>query len=240
MRKKALLILIGITSLIGILFLDFYGFIWHNAPFAALYSIKGLDVSHHQKKIDWAKVASTKKYSFVFIKATEGHDFTDDDFTKNWQGAKENGFFVGAYHFFSTRSSGKEQAELFASLVPAEKDSLPPVIDIEIALDKDPQDIRDELTAMILELEKRYQKKPILYVTYETYNTYVRGYFSDYFIWIRDVMKPVTGLDQPWVLWQYNNRGRVDGISEYVDINVFNGSAEGLKQLAEPNLYVRN
>lgn len=32
---------------------------------------KGIDVSHHQKQIDWQKVADDK-VDFVYIKATEG------------------------------------------------------------------------------------------------------------------------------------------------------------------------
>lgn len=138
--------------------LDYFGFIWHNALFAAKYHIKGLDVSHHQGHIDWQKVGATKKYSFVFIKATEGHDFTDDDFVKNWQGAKANGLLVGAYHFFSTRSSGTEQAEFFIAAVPKEEGALPPVIDIEIDLKRDPTVIRAELTALSAKLESYYQQ----------------------------------------------------------------------------------
>src|SRR6185436_12304579 len=101
LRKKWYLISSIVVVLILLIGLDFLGIIWHNSIFTLNYPIKGLDVSSHQGKIDWKKVAETNHYKFVFIKATEGHDFIDDNFEYNWKNAKENGFLVGAYHFFS-------------------------------------------------------------------------------------------------------------------------------------------
>lgn len=218
--------------LVVVLLLDYKGIIWHNAPFAASYDVKGLDVSGHQGNIDWKKVAEAGRYRFVFIKATEGHDFTDDYFQDNWKGAKENGLMVGAYHFFSVRSSAKEQFDLFRSVVPVEDSSLPPVIDIEIDVTKDKTDIRKELQTLVDLLEMQYKKRPILYVTYDTYWAYVEGYFSEYQIWIRDIFKPPYISDRPWLFWQYGNRGHIDGINTYVDLNVFKGTEEDLELLS--------
>jgi lysozyme len=211
--------------------LDFFGIIWHNAPFARQFEVKGLDVSHHQNDIDWKKVANTKKYTFVFIKATEGHDFIDDEFADNWKEAKEQGFLVGAYHFFSTRSSGAEQAQYFISTVPREDNSLPPVIDVEISTAKDKEKVHQELSALAQKLEEHYRKKPIFYVTYATYESFIKGKFDTYSIWIRDIWKKPAS--DHWALWQYSNRGRVPGITTYVDQNVFRGSREELEKLSE-------
>jgi len=49
------------------------------------YEVKGLDVSHYQGDIDWALVAEENQYQFVFIKATEGHDFVDNKFDNNYR-----------------------------------------------------------------------------------------------------------------------------------------------------------
>lgn len=227
--RKLLYIFFFLVGLCTLLTLDYFGIIWHNAPFAYFYSVKGLDVSSYQGDINWEKVAKTHKYSFVYIKATEGHDYTDDYFNKNWREAQKNGFLVGAYHFFSLRSSGKEQADLIISMVPHESTALPPLIDVEVDITKDPTHVRNELQSLANELEKYYGKKPILYVTYETYNPYIKGYFDNYQIWIRDVFKPPSLRN--WRFWQYSNRGRVDGINGFVDINVFNGDVNELRDL---------
>ncbi len=171
-----LIILIFAISII----LEYYGYIWHNTIFTLGYTVKGLDVSHHQGHIDWATVASTKKYSFVYIKATEGYDFVDDTFLENYAEAKKHGLYVGAYHFFSMRSSGREQAQLFISTVPDDTAMLPPVIDIEIDTHLEASTVRSNIIEFAKILENHYGRKPILYVTYDTYNAYVKNYFSQY------------------------------------------------------------
>ncbi|MFC7440811.1 GH25 family lysozyme [Laceyella putida] len=229
MRPTSRYLLIGSVLAIILVALEYYGFIWHNGLFALPYEVKGLDVSHHQGDIDWEKVKDDD-FRFVFIKATEGRDFIDQRFGKNWQQAKEQGFLVGAYHFFSMGSTGKQQAAHFIRTVPKQADSLPPVIDVEIHLNHDQRKVRQELLALAQQLEQHYGKKPILYVTYDTYNQYVKHAFPQYPIWIRDIKKFPTLQDRDWLFWQYSNRGRVNGIDTYVDINVFNGDQNEFSQ----------
>lgn len=231
MRMKRWLAWLGVfvVFLSVLAFLQFKGVIWHNELFAMKYEVKGLDVSHHQNEIDWKEVAEKNDFKFVFMKATEGHDFIDPRFQSNWKESKQQGMLTGAYHFFSMRSSGEEQAKHFIRIVPREADRLPPVIDLEIHLNHDREQVRRELHRMSDELERHYGKKPILYVTYDTYETYVEGDFKDFDIWIRDIVISPS-LDREWLFWQYSNRGRVQGIDTYVDINVFQGSLEEFKR----------
>lgn len=220
--KKYIFIAFIVLGLVSLAFLEYQGIIWHNTVFTWPYRVRGLDVSHHQGKIDWKKVGESKNYSFVYIKATEGHDFVDDQFLINWKGAKENGLKVGAYHFFSTRSSGLDQADFFEKLVPKDKNSLPPVIDIEMDINLDKVKTKNDLRLMVDDLNKYYDKKTILYVTYDTYKAYVEGDFDDCPIWIRDIFKWPDLKNREWSMWQYGNRGRVDGINSFVDVNVAN------------------
>ncbi|MCB1178211.1 MAG: hypothetical protein KDK36_11570, partial [Leptospiraceae bacterium] len=44
---------------------------------------KGIDVSHHQGKINWKKVKSSG-IEFTFIKASDGLNFHDSKFLFNW------------------------------------------------------------------------------------------------------------------------------------------------------------
>ncbi|PKM52732.1 MAG: glycoside hydrolase [Firmicutes bacterium HGW-Firmicutes-7] len=213
--------------------LEFLGVIWHTDIFARGYEIKGLDVSNHQHIIEWYNVSS-EDYKFVFMKATEGEDFVDKSFEINWKGAKDNKFLVGAYHFFVTSSTGEEQANNFIRTVPVESDSLPPVIDLEVNKRENKEMVVKNLEVMIDRLEEIYGKKPIIYVTYDTYNAFVKGSFQECDIWIRDIMKlPRLEDEQKWVFWQYCNRGRIEGIDTYVDINVFHGTEKELIELTK-------
>lgn len=222
--RRALFISLTVVLIFLLLgLLEFYGVIWHNELFALPYKVKGLDVSHHQGEIDWEQVGGKERYRFVFMKATEGKDFVDHRFQQNWKEAKRQGLHVGAYHFFSMKSSGKEQAQNFIRTVPDEEDSLPAVIDVEIPLYHDPEKVRRELGVLVSELEKHYGKKPLFYATYDTYHRYIRDAFPDHEIWIRDIVKQPDLEGRDWLFWQYSNRGRVDGIGTYVDLNVYRG-----------------
>lgn len=229
MNKKIILIIIFIIFVILAVpaFLQLNGYIWHTEIFTWHLDVKGLDVSHHQGTIDWEKVPK-EKYKFVFIKASEGMDHADREFKNNWKKARELGFVVGAYHFFVTTSTGRQQAENFISIVPVMKDSLPPVIDVEVDIRNDATEVRKELSELIDSLKNHYKKIPVLYVTHDTYETFVLGHFNECPVWIRNIfMYPCLSDGRRWTFWQFSHRGRVPGINGFVDINAYHsGKAE--------------
>lgn len=73
----------------------------------------GVDVSHHNGVIDWAKVAKDTNIVFVYIKATTGATHLDDCYKTNIKEARKNGLKVGSYHFFTSYSSAHAQFENF-------------------------------------------------------------------------------------------------------------------------------
>lgn len=210
------IVIIGISAIT----LELSGYVYHNDILAKiLYNVEGIDVSHHQEKINWKKV--DKKYKFVIMKATEGKDFLDTDFFYNWNNARLNGFTVGAYHFFSMLSSGKAQAKYYISKVPKSEKTLPPVIDLEIPTKYDKGVVLKELGDMIELLENHYKKRVIIYVTYKTYDKYIKGEFLQNKLWIRDIkFIPKIEENERWVFWQVSNRGRISGIPNFTDKNI--------------------
>lgn len=211
------------------------GIIWFVYPSESKYPIRGIDVSNHQGEIDWKKV-SESKISFAYIKATEGGDWKDKAFSKNWKEANQLGIRVGAYHFFTLCRSGKEQASNFISYVPKDPESLPPVADLEFVgncKERPPiQDIKKEIQDFLIELENHYGKRPILYLTYEFIDLYLKDDFSEYPVWIRDIFgHPPNSFKRNWIIWQYHSRARLEGIEGPVDLNVWKGTEETLKNL---------
>ena len=152
--------------------LELSGYVYHNDILAKMlgFKVQGLDISHHQERVNWTKVDSNK-YKFIIMKATEGQNFLDSDFSYNWNNARINGFTVGAYHFFTMTSSGEAQADFYISKVPYSNKTLPPIIDLEISTKKyKKSEVLPELKKMVQKLENYYQKRVIFYVNYKTYN----------------------------------------------------------------------
>lgn len=243
MCKKLLLISTAIICifliLLGLLF--YFGIVHFNNPSFEKYPIRGVDVSSYQGDIDWEEI-STNNIHFAFVKATEGSTFVDSHFKTNWNESNTTKLYIGAYHFFSFESSGITQANNYISTVgELTTYNLPPVIDVEYynkKLDVSVSNVRNELLAMAVMLENYYGKKPVLYVTKETYTDIVLNYLDNYTIWIRGVYEEPDYLGgDEWSFWQFSNRHVLDGYSgqeRYIDMNVYNGTFD--KFLAEFSL----
>ncbi len=202
------------------------------------YSVHGIDVSKHQGNIDWKRVSLMEKngirIAFAFIKASEGITRQDEKFITNWKQTAENGLMRGAYHFYYPSRDAAKQADNFIKMVKLSKGDLPPVVDIEKSNRKSATKIREGLKIFLTKLEKHYAVKPIIYTNINFYNTYLKGNFEDYPLWIAgyfDHDRFYNEFETPWTFWQHSERGKVDGIKGSVDFNVYCGSIEKLKQI---------
>lgn len=194
------------------------------------YPVRGFDVSHYQNAIQWSKV-ETEGYSFVFIKATEGDDYVDDNFLANWRGAAAAGLAKGAYHFYNFCAKGADQADNFLKTVPIEEGAMPPTIDIEASAScrtlPAKAAFRKELSDFMDKVEAAYGKMPILYVNASIYADYFKGDDLKYPIWFaypHDAPSPKLPDGKNWTFWQYDFHGSVGGIAGEVDLDVFNGT----------------
>jgi lysozyme len=74
----------------------------------------------------------------------------------------------------------------------------------------------------------------MIYTTEEFFDRYLRGEFRGRDLWLRDLFGEPNWSGRPWRIWQYNCRGRVDGIQGPVDLNAFNGSEEEYRAWSSP------
>jgi lysozyme len=200
------------------------------------YPIHGIDVSRYQHNIDWKAVQAMEdkqvKIGFAFIKATEGLGRVDNGFRKNWFNARQALVPRGAYHFFISSKSGKAQAENFIETVKLQQGDLPPVLDIETANGASVSEIQQRVKDWLLMIEKHYNVKPIIYTNIDFYENFLKGRFEDYPLWVAHYyVKHKPRIERKWVIWQHNEKGRVNGIDTFVDFNVFNGDSTAFKKL---------
>ena len=186
----------------------------------------GIDVSKHQGTINWDVVRKDNKIQYVYIKATEGSDLVDERYKQNLQKARKLGFKVGSYHYLTNKSSVVNQFKNFASTATREDQDLIPVIDVEVCKQWTAQQLRDSLKVFANMVEDYYGCKPIIYTYENFFRNNLGKAFADYPIFIAKYSRTSTELPNingvKWILWQYSDNGRVNGITGRVDLSRFN------------------
>lgn len=195
-------------------------------PDRRIYPIRGIDISHHQGKIDWQRVAADD-IAFAYIKASEGGDYTDPAFVENSRQAQAAGIAVGAYHFFTLCRSGSDQARHFLAVLRAARDDhsasedlppddLPPVIDLEFGGNcssrPTPAALKAEIASFMDLVEGATGRALVIYATDEFRASYGAA-LPNRPRWVRSVF--AQPADDDWMFWQYHNAGYVAGIREW-------------------------
>ena len=202
------------------------------------YQVHGIDVSHYQGDINWKMLEQTRQgqfpIQFIFMKATEGGDYSDDRFTANFDSARAHGFIRGAYHFYNPKTDANKQADFFIQSVKLESGDLPPVLDIE-KKGKDMKKLQSDLKLWLRKVESHYGVKPIIYASYKFKTRYLNdSVFNTYPYWIAHYYVDSVRYEGDWKFWQHTDVGTLPGIEEKVDLNVFNGSSTDLQKLLLP------
>lgn len=102
--------------------------------------LKGIDVSRHNKEIDWKKVADSG-IQFAIIRAgfrgygETGSLNTDEKFEANIKGAKEAGILTGVYFYSQavTEEEAVDEAETVLNILSGRELDLPVFFDVEYA-----------------------------------------------------------------------------------------------------------
>jgi lysozyme len=234
-RIALVLAIVGGAALLALLLYS-VGWLHLSYPDRTRYTVRGIDVSHHQGVIDWQRVAKTR-VRFAYLKASEGGDWRDESFGANLQGAKSNGLAVGAYHFFTFCAPGGVQARSFLELAPPDVTDLPPAVDLEYvgncAARPQAGVFARELRAFLRIIEARYHATPVLYTTQTFFDVYLKDEeFARYPLWFRDLTGLAALPKKRTVLFrQFADNGSVDGVKRLVDEDLFMGSNTEFEQL---------
>lgn len=206
---------------------------------------RGIDVSKHNGRVDWDRVAHTGiKFAFTRVIDDKHPGNADPQFAANRDGIKAVGLLRGYYHLFRPgRDNVVTQANLFVSLIGTLKPGdLQPVIDIEKTDGLGAKAILDNAARWIDIVEAATGRQVIIYtfVSFwrDTLGNTTR--FSDHPLWIADLRDTprVPGGFSTFTFHQHSFTGRVPGIprigpASNVDLDRFNGSMNGLRAFAD-------
>ena len=194
--------------------------------------VHGIDLSHYQGEVFWETVGENTKMAYGYLKATEGGDRIDKMYERNINLAHRYGLKVGSYHFYRPKTEQIKQLENFKTqCLPGEQDLIP-MIDIETKQGLNTEEFCDSLMKFLTLVEEAYKQKPLLYTGTNFYNKYLQGKIDDYQLMIAQYTErePVLADERDFTLWQYTGKGRIVGVSGYIDKSRFMGK-HGLKEI---------
>ena len=196
-------------------------------------SYTGIDVSKHNGKIDWEKVAASG-IDFAMIRVanrgygTEGNLLSDERFAENAQAATENNIAIGAYIFSEaiTIEEAMEEADLVLSLIEPYDITYPVVIDIEDIqgdVGRNENLTPTELTDIVLAFCNKIKDAgytPMIYCNLKGFIGMLEferleGIEKWYAYYGNEMYFPYE-----LSMWQYSSSGVVDGIEGNVDLNI--------------------
>ena len=194
---------------------------------------KGIDVSYYQGKIDWEKVKQAG-YEFAFLRigfrgyGAEGIMKADQRFEENIKGAQAAGIDVGVYFFAQAVNEAEalEEADFVLELLKGYQLQMPVVYDPELIRDDTAR--TDHVTGaqftkntiVFCERIKEAGFQPMIYsnMVWEAFLFDMEA-LQEYPVWYADY-EAVPQTPYAFSIWQYSEKGSVDGISGNVDLNI--------------------
>lgn len=187
-------------------------------------TIKGIDVSVHQGKIDWKKVASDG-VKFAILRAGYGRELSQKDkrFEENYAGAKAAGIKVGAYwySYADTVARGEQEAKTFLEVVKGKQFDLPLFFDQEYekSILRLSSSTRTDIVLKFIKTVEAAGYECGLYSSTDFFkNKLVPSRLANVKVWMAEYGSKLHCTGKVWV-WQYTSKGRVAGISGNVDMN---------------------
>lgn len=196
-------------------------------------TVKGIDISHYDATIDFAKVKAAG-YEFCSAKCTESSGYVDKTYLGNKKKAQAEGILFGAYHFFRPLSDPLKQAEHFIRNANFKPGDLQPMFDWE-SFSGDGKDAA-KARIFIERVEKECGKQMFIYgPPYALRDLNLSAWFAERPLWIAHYQTSAPLLPPPWKFWsfwQFSERGSVPGIpAPDEDLDLFNGSLANLKKM---------
>lgn len=182
--------------------------------------MRGIDISNHNGNIDFVK-AKNSGIEMVYIKATEGTTYQDPYRDINYNGATDAGLPTGFYHYLVGSSAPETQAENFYNSIKGKNNTLRPCLDLEAT----GFNIMDYTLRFISKFTELSGLPIVIYSSPYFINKNLDSRLAIYPLWVAhyDVNTPMSNnvWGDNYVGHQYTDKGTVNGITGYVDLNNF-------------------
>ena len=175
--------------------------------------LQGIEVSEKQGDIDWKKVKENNNVDFAIIRAGTGK-VDDTKFEKNYNGAKEVGIPLGVYWVAEgwDIADANEENQIFKEIIDGKKFEFPIyyVIEDEIIYSTGNWDVM--ISSFSGYLNSQNNILGLRANSSQITNTFMNDEFLKFQAWMSDISESFPALDFNTYVWNYNNKGKIDGI----------------------------
>lgn len=213
--------------------------------------MKGIDVSTYQGNIDWEKVKKAG-IEFAIIRGGFGNNNIDDKFVRNVKECNRLGIPCGVYWFSYAynKSMAVREAQHVLNLIKPYRIEFPIYWDWEYdseryAKEQGAKPTKDLVMSMLQGFCETIENAGYYagnYTNYDYLNRYFTGSNTRFDTWLAAWSKDADTSKQPsnFGMWQHWNKGKVNGISGDVDMNVsYKDYPTLLRKLGLNNLKVK-
>ena len=184
---------------------------------------KGIDVSHHQGKIDWRQVkAASIDFAILRCGYIKSKETVDSQFENNYAGASSINIPLGIffYSYALTEAAARKEAEFCYKLIKDKKIALPVFYDME---EKAQLNLGKQKVLTLFNIFKSYLTSKGVKVGIYSFDTAFANIFDASIqnnnpVWVATVdRKPY--YCKKYSVWQYSWKGKIAGINTDVDLD---------------------
>lgn len=194
----------------------------------------GLDLSYHDKSVDWDQLAASG-VEFVMLRCgyrgyTEGGLIKDEKFDEYAAEANRVGIKLGVYFFTQsiTVEEAEKEADFVLDLIKDYDISYPVALDSEQIEDPEARtntaeisdDLRSEMAIAFCERIKEEGYYPMIYASENWMRRNMNlEMLNEYDFWAAQY-QPQNDFLYDFTIWQYTDSGAVPGVSGAVDLDI--------------------
>jgi len=199
----------------------------HQRAQVASYPVRGVTVNQDSGYLDFQQLA--KSETFVYLQATSGATYTDDDFSDNYSRSQGADIQVGVAHTFSFTTSAQRQFNHFKSTVKRNSGTLPIMVAVSYygkynSSNTEMATEGQKLKTLVQLLNSQYHQGVVIFASKSVLTQFVKPVLPNQDYWTAG--GKLSGHSQQVKLIEYDANGKVtqNGQDLPVAKSVFNGT----------------
>jgi len=204
----------------------------------AQFPVRGVAINQDSGYLDFQQLAN--HHQFVYLQATSGATYSDDDFSNNYNRSQGASLKVGVIHTFSFTSSVDSQVAHFSQIVGQDTGTLPIMVTVAYygKYNNDNRDMAAQgqrLKRLVQKLRDTYHQGVIIQAKNVVLTQFVRPVLPHQPEWVSD--GKLKHYAAPIAMIEYDATGKLiqSGQSQAVGLAVFNGTTTDWGKFSNDN-----